>query len=125
MKYKIILSAILLFSSCVKESTTSYEAHIINGTLHSVEIHFYKMGIVLSTDTIRLAPNQSIQIAEGWRRGIGDGKTFSSEYGGGPNDSNIVFFDNAYFVTHYANQPSATSKTYLPFSSLRNIANPL
>ncbi len=115
----------MLLNACVKEKTTTYEAYIMNGTSHQIEIHPYKGGFVHAEDTIRLAPGQTIQIADGTDRGIVNRGGFSSKYFGGSDDSNIIVFDNVHFVTHYANQPTNLNSKYLLFGSTRNIGNPL
>ena len=79
---------------------------------------------MLTTDTIKLIPNQPFEFANGSQRGKLTVPGFNSKYSGGPNDSVIVIFDNLYKISHYANTPSSLAPKYYLNTSIRNIVNP-
>lgn len=121
MKHFVFSLLALLLSSCKKDYNSRYEATLVNKTSHSIRIMFFNSGIVNSKDTIRLAANQSFEIANGSERGTVSSPGFTSNYNG---DSIWVIFDNLYRITHYTVTPNQTySKHYLN-TSLRNLTNP-
>jgi hypothetical protein len=124
MKNCLFYIFLFLIPSCIKEDITVYTATLKNNTTHNIIILPFKSGSVLASDTIKLAPNSQFQIANGSTWGKVTGPGFSSQYFGGPNDSNIVVFDNLYRVSHYANTPIQLSSKYYLATSMRNIANP-
>jgi len=125
MKYFIgSVMTSLFIVSCIKEKSTLYIATLTNTTAHSITILFYNNGIVYPNDTIKLVPNQPFEFANGFDRGRSSEPGFSSRYGGGPNDSTVVIFDNTYKVAHYADAPINLAPKYYLFTSLRNILNP-
>ena len=122
----VLTILILASNSCIKEKYTNYEATLINTTNHKITILPYKNGIVESQDTIKLDAFGSFRIAKGSQRGENiKVPGFWSRYFGGPNDSNVVVFNDSFRVVHYANTPttSLAEKHYLN-TSKRNIANP-
>ena len=124
---KHLMSSLLIsffFLSCIKEKSTKYIATLTNTTTHSITILFYKNGVVYPGDTIKLIPNQPFEFANGFDRGRSSEPGFSTKYDGGPNDSNVVIFDNIYKVSHYANTPINLAPKYYLNTSLRNILNP-
>lgn len=125
MKTLLSILALTVFSACQREQETYYTAYLKNNTAnHSIKILFYKGGIVYPNDTIILVPGQQLEIANGFQRGLSEKPGFSSKYSGGPNDSNVVIFDNSYRVAHYATPPAQLAPKHYLFTSLRNIANP-
>jgi len=94
------------FTSCIKEESTFYKASVLNKTSHNVVILPFKSGLVLSSDTLKLSPNNQLQIAQGSFRGLNDQPGFISGYFGGTDDSLVIIFDGFYKVTHYANTPA-------------------
>ncbi|WKZ64102.1 MAG: hypothetical protein QY315_04740 [Saprospiraceae bacterium] len=125
MKQFIALFIIILFNSCKKEEMTLYTATLKNNTTHQITIYPYKNGVVNSSDTINLPPNMEFEIADGYFRGIVTGPGFGSNYFGGPNDSIVVYFDSQFRMTHYADQPQNVASNFYPFTSTRNLGNPL
>src|SRR5882724_10451379 len=105
MGYSHVFFAIVitLLAGCTKEQSTIYTATLTNTTQHQIKILFYKGGVVYSSDTVRLSPSEKKQIAYGHVRGLITEPGFFSNYGGGPNDSTVVVFDDLYKMTHYAN----------------------
>ncbi len=102
-----------------------YTATIINTTQHSINILYYKGGIVYPNDIIKLVPNQQFEFAYGSHRGNVTGRGFSSNYFGENDDSVVVIFDNLYKVVHYVNSPLRFASKYYLYSSNRNILNVL
>lgn len=115
----------MLFISCTKEDATYYTATLKNSTNHQISIWPYKNGIVHPLDTIKLLPNTEFTIADGSSRGIDSSPGFKSNYFGGPSDSVIVFFDIQNRIAHYFDMPQNTATNFYPFSSTRNLGNPL
>lgn len=124
MKYLIFILIILSSTSCIKDYNSSYTATFLNTTQHSIKILFYKGGVVYTTDTIKLIPNQQFQFANGSLRGNVTVPGFDSKYFGNSNDSIVVVFDNLYKITHYGIAPTVLASKYYLFSSNRNIGNP-
>ena len=123
--YYLLYSLIIFFFfSCRKEYSTYYTAHIENKSNHSALILFYKGGVVLATDSVKLIPGASIRIASGTFRGLNPQPAFFSSYFGGANDSAIVVFNNLYKMSHYVNQPTALSLKHYLFAPPRNIFHP-
>ena len=123
MKYILFILSILSGLSCTKEYSSLYTATLVNTTQHSIQILFYKGGVVYPNDTIKLTANQQFEFAHGWDRGNVIGGGFSSNYFGQNNDSIVVVFDELFKVAHYVNTPSQLASKYHLYSSYRNIAN--
>lgn len=124
MKYFFSIALILLIVGCNKDYVSQYTATLTNNTQHSIIILCYKGGIVYPSDTIKLHANTSLEIANGFIRGDINVPGFTSQYFGGPNDSNIVIFDGIHKISHYANTPVNLASKYYLNSSIRNINNP-
>ena len=115
--------ALLLFSSCIKEKETTYKAYLINKTSHTIQILFYKKGVVSPEDSIYLNNGDTLKIAEGWRRGVDNGAGFSSNHFGSNEDSAVVIYDDSLKVTHYIITPSNVSSKFIVYQDNRNIYN--
>jgi hypothetical protein len=109
---------------CTKDYNSQYTATFVNSTSHTIKILFYKGGVVLTTDTIKLVQNQQFEFANGSRRGKLTKPGFSSNYFGNSNDSIVVIFDNMYKITHYGFTPLQLAPKHYLFENLRNIGNP-
>lgn len=116
------LAICIVFVGCTKERSTNYVATLYNGTSHNIEIKPYYGGVSPANKKINLGPLESLEIANGSRRGIGENAGFSSNVLGSP-DSMIVIFNNTFSITHYTVTPTAFSNKYYLYTSLRNIEN--
>lgn len=125
MRCILILLLITYTAACKKESSTRFEAYLINKSGHSIEIKPYFNGFVSTVNIMRLQQNDTLQIADGFYRGISSDSSagFIPKYFAGA-DSLIVVFDNTYSITHYINTPSLLNSKYYLFTSQRNIGNP-
>lgn len=121
---KILVVALLLFSSCQKEQKTEYTASIKNSSTHIISILFYRDGLVGNLDSIQLSSNELVLIANGTFRGLVDIPSFSSSYFGSPQDSIIVIFDHRYRMSHYSVKPNVFSIKHHFRESPRNLGNP-
>ena len=120
---KIQLSLCLfLFSSCIKEKTTSYFTLLKNPTSHKIIIKSYSSGTVDNNHIISLMPNSEFQIANGFDRGIIGNAGFNSPYFEN-KDSVRVTFDNLYTITHYFKLPVNFETKYYLYGSNRNLGN--
>ena len=121
MKYYIFILVTFLFISCTKEESRHYEAYLINNSLHNIEFRPYYGGIVPTANIFRLAPNDTLQIADGNDRGK-NGYGFNPKYYAGA-DSIVAIFDNLYSIVHYGIAPAVLNPKHYLYSSLKNIAN--
>ena len=119
----ILLSFSIFGISCTKEPITGHKAYLANNSSQKIQLWFYKSGTVHQEDTLLISPKQTIQIGEGFSRGISHQAGFSSHHFGIPSDSVIVVFNDSFFVTHYSNTPHNLSNKFLLFSSDRNVMN--
>lgn len=120
--YYLKLILLVLLCSCFKEEQTIYKAYISNGSAHKIDILPYKGGYVFTQKVIKLQPNESIQVADGWRRGKNGNAGFSSEYFY-DIDSAVVVFDDTYKVSHYVENPVRYSTKYFEYFTIGNILN--
>ncbi|MEO6833907.1 MAG: hypothetical protein ABI378_14655 [Chitinophagaceae bacterium] len=124
MRNLIHLLPLIFLVSCFKEDSTIYRAYLENATDYGIVVLPFKNGVVLSMDTLKLIPNQTLLIAEGSDRGIqNQGGFFSNYFSNNGDDSGLIIFDNTYIVSHYGNLPTTLARKYVLYNSTRNIFN--
>lgn len=122
MKLTCLMLICVLTLSCTRERSTNYVASLYNGTSHNIEIKPYYGGVSPANKKINLGPMESIEIANGFDRGIVDHAGFSSAYLNG-EDSVVVIFNNNKTISHYVITPASLSNKYYLYTSLRNLGN--
>ena len=120
---KVIVSCLIiyLFSGCIKETGTQFQAFWKNSTTHNIRVVGYTKGIIQPNDVVDLGPGVVVRVAVGQMRGIFDYIFFFDEFSG--VDSVIVTFDQQYKVVHYVNTPAFPVQKSYTYSSPRNILN--
>lgn len=123
MKYYFFVFLIVIFTACKKESSTFYQSYFVNKSGHIIEIRPYFSGIVPTANILQMGINDTLQIADGFDRGIEyENNGFDSKYFAG-SDSIKIIFDNLYSIIHYVNTPAILAPKYYLYTSLRNIGN--
>ncbi len=120
----IVLAIATCCSGCIKEKTTILEAWAYNHSSHQISILFYSNGVLPEGNTISLQPNDSIRLGSASELGDVTAPGFYSDYARLASDPVYVIFDDSIQVVHYNEILDSTVK-YYPFSSNRNIRNPL
>ncbi len=119
---QIFYLILIVFTGCIKETSTNYYAYLNNKTTHKIEITPYRLGSVVTSKILVLNANVNKEITNGAGRGLNGNVGFTSANFAGM-DSVKVIFDNTYVITHYFNTSfSFFSKFYL-YDSLRNLDN--
>ena len=126
MKWAYFTISILVLNGCIRttEEITNYTATVVNNTSHIVIFKPYAFGSVRQDKQFTLAPGSSLEIANGFMRGITVlGSGFGSDYLAG-SDSIEIVFDNIYKMTHYGSAlPTPLSGKHYLYTSNRNILN--
>ncbi|NOT51978.1 MAG: hypothetical protein HOP10_11960 [Chitinophagaceae bacterium] len=117
-----LLLLFILITGCTKEKITIYNAYVKNTTAHQIKVVPYFSGVIDNSKILLLNAGDSINIGNGFDRGIINHGGFNSVYISG-SDSNIVIFDNTYSITHYGQTPSSFSIKYYLHTSPRNLRN--
>lgn len=120
MKYALI-TGLLFFLSCKKDSVTLSNTIFINNTSHTISISGYKAGVINTESSFTLSANESKSVFTLNNRGIGNGLCFGEYYR--YVDSFVVQFDGAFSISHYKPDLVGNSIKKYYFSSNRNLYN--
>ena len=120
MKYALI-TGLLFFISCKKDSVTLSDTVFTNTTAHTIRVSGYTGGVVNAESAFTLNANESKIVFSLNNRGVGNGLCFGEYYRF--VDSIAVEFDGTFRMSHYKTGVVGNSIKKYDFSSSRNLFN--
>ncbi len=122
MKYLYLIVHILVIAlaACKKESSYSTNNFICNNSNHSINITYYKDGIIISNLTIDSIADASCHLVYN-SNGFGKGNASNYLNSTINLDSAIVLFDNNTQAVHYGFNTIGSNTKAIVFGNPRNI----
>ncbi|MEZ4907821.1 MAG: hypothetical protein R2771_09350 [Saprospiraceae bacterium] len=121
MKY-IIIILLLVFSSCIVESSTYSHTFFVNNTNHYIEVIGYNGDTIDQQSSFSLFHNEEKEVLTVSWGGIRKSDlSFGFFYG--LNDSFAVVFDTTYRISHYKENLIGDNPNRYLYDSHRNIFN--
>lgn len=120
MKKKVLLMLVSILTACKKETSYSTNNFICNNSNHSVNITYYKDGMIIRNRTIDSIADASCNLIY---KSNGFGKGNASNYLNSTInlDSALVSFDNNTLAVHYGFNTIGSNTKAIVFGNPRNI----